>query len=881
MDTYPADSFGRSPTDREPSGVRFLKTPTEREAISRESTSSDSESEGELPVAAVVAESLRLPNIHQVQSLRKNHLDRHLLVPVREQSGREQRSRHLPHMSEPPSAWQGFQNVVAEVLERSSECLAKFRGEAGNYYVLGHQVGQTRQVSPKASRMNSDDTRALDDSLHDSRELHREESRELHREESRELQRSRARSARSAVSHHTAPGDDTPLQRSGAVNWDQQMALGEDTPFSTGSDVGFESSPSRWAMARNSVTDVAKARWAMGYGPEAHNVSERFCSWQGVVCAVILTNTCIIALEAIYISSTRLRPIFEVAECSFTMFYVYEVGHRMRKAGSSIFFMGDDWNWNIFDLAITISGVADVAVPVFTGEHQHNAAGAGRLFRVLRILRLFRAGRFLRDVDQVLTMAFSATLKLVLVVSLVLFIFAIIATNLLWDAKDPEGAAMFQDLSASMWTLFRIMTLDNWVEMVGPVMHDDPDTRFFFVIFIFFGSIALLSLVPTIFIQLKMEQDERMRKRTEHRQEQKAQVRDHDTLDVLFTFLNEHEQSNGDGTIEMSTAQELLSDPDNPDLIHVARQRKLDFDELRNMVRDVQLGLFLLQVDYGDDDIELDEEDFHTLLSSRDTVDIKQIWRSVIECHRDHFLASAQINEGLESLRSDLKKHWARPPEPPEFLGELSSCKADLERLIGEKSLEVQVVVEASRAELAGLREDLAARQASAEAAGGAEAAKVEVGLEPEAELELADLRCELQAARAGRVAAEGSLRALGTELAASSGRAAELGRELEAARRDASEQRRRANAAATAASAAARSAADDSERLQAMAANALLRPDRPYADRRPSRTTSGSRRRTQATSGDDPAPSPSRGAAATARSSIARENQTALPQEG
>jgi len=370
------------------------------------------------------------------------------------------------------------------------------------------------------------------------------------------------------------------------------------------------------------------------------------------------------------------------------MFYVFEVGNRIKMEGLARFIYGEDWGWNIFDSVVTILGVVDMMMPLYTGEHKNHGSNVGRVFRVLRILRLFRAGRFLSDVDYVLTMAFSATLKLVAVVTLVLLVFAIVATNLLWDAQDAESAEMFQDLPSSMWTLFRIMTLDDWVQMVGPIIIQEPDTKLFFVVFIFFGAIALMSLVPTIFIQLKIDQDEKQKKKLEFRNEAKKQMRDHDTLDALFTFIDSH--ADGCGNVSSSVASGM--NPDDTELKKVAHERKLTYDQIRDMVHDVQLGIFRVIADNNGEDVEMNEDDFHNILTHRDTVDLKRVWHSSIETRRDLHVKSA------------------------EMLSEIRALKADVEAAKDVKQLELLVAIEASRAELAGLREGLAAWQTSVEA---------------------------------------------------------------------------------------------------------------------------------------------------------------------
>eukprot|EP00418_Pyrodinium_bahamense_P068644 CAMPEP_0179099968 /NCGR_PEP_ID=MMETSP0796-20121207/46141_1 /TAXON_ID=73915 /ORGANISM="Pyrodinium bahamense, Strain pbaha01" /LENGTH=67 /DNA_ID=CAMNT_0020797771 /DNA_START=26 /DNA_END=226 /DNA_ORIENTATION=- len=67
-------------------------------------------------------------------------------------------------------------------------------------------------------------------------------------------------------------------------------------------------------------------------------------------------------------------------------------------------------------------------------------------------MRLFRAARFLGEVEEVLILAIKATAKLASIVALVVFVSAIVVTNLLYDVSNPKVAASFADLQTSMWS---------------------------------------------------------------------------------------------------------------------------------------------------------------------------------------------------------------------------------------------------------------------------------------------------------------------------------------------------------------------------------------------------------------------------------------------
>ncbi len=73
---------------------------------------------------------------------------------------------------------------------------------------------------------------------------------------------------------------------------------------------------------------------------------------------------------------------------------------------------------------------------------------------------------------------------------------AVMATNLFGDTDNPEVLQLFGDLPSSAYSLFQVMTMDGWrFEVVQKVVDDgNPYAPFFFLIFIFIASFAVLNL---------------------------------------------------------------------------------------------------------------------------------------------------------------------------------------------------------------------------------------------------------------------------------------------------------------------------------------------------------------------------------------------------
>jgi hypothetical protein len=180
--------------------------------------------------------------------------------------------------------------------------------------------------------------------------------------------------------------------------------------------------------------------------------------FQGFVMFLIVGNSALIAAEAQYVQDEDMKPMFRKYELFFTISYCMELALRLFEKGCP-FFYGTGAGWNIFDFTLTISGAIDALASMFSGKKALAGASAGRLFRLLRIVRMFRALKFLHDIQIAILIAGSATGKLLALVLLIVFVAGVVVTQLCKDIHEPVVQAKFGYLGISMWTLFRMMTL--------------------------------------------------------------------------------------------------------------------------------------------------------------------------------------------------------------------------------------------------------------------------------------------------------------------------------------------------------------------------------------------------------------------------------------
>ena len=216
--------------------------------------------------------------------------------------------------------------------------------------------------------------------------------------------------------------------------------------------------------------------------------SRRF---EAVIVALIVINAVTLGLETSPAVVARFGGLLFLIDKAILAVFVAELAARF------IVYRGAFFRdpWRVFDLFV----VAIALVPA-TGN-----LSVLRALRILRVLRLVSVVPSLRRVVSGLVRALPGMGSIVLLLSLVYYVFAVMATTL-YSATFPET---FGSIGASAYTLFEIMTMDSWsTGTVRPMLETHPYAWMFFLPFIIVTSFAVLNLFIGIIVSAMEEEQE-------------------------------------------------------------------------------------------------------------------------------------------------------------------------------------------------------------------------------------------------------------------------------------------------------------------------------------------------------------------------------------
>jgi voltage-gated sodium channel len=185
--------------------------------------------------------------------------------------------------------------------------------------------------------------------------------------------------------------------------------------------------------------------------------------------------------------------------------------------------------WSLFDFSV-------VAIALLPATGQFSVLRALRVLRVLRVLTIVPS---MRRVVSALLGSLPGLGSIAMVLLLIYYVFAVIATKL-FGAAFPEW---FGSIGASFYTLFQVMTLESWSMGISrPVMEQFPYAWLFFVPFILIATFTMLNLFIAIIVntmQTFTEQEHAQERAADQAAEQAEQQQLHAELAQIKAQLAE------------------------------------------------------------------------------------------------------------------------------------------------------------------------------------------------------------------------------------------------------------------------------------------------------------------------------------------------------
>ncbi|MDF2180741.1 ion transporter [Neptuniibacter sp. CAU 1671] len=218
--------------------------------------------------------------------------------------------------------------------------------------------------------------------------------------------------------------------------------------------------------------------------------------FESFVIAVIIFSALVIGAKT-YDIPTPVLTLIRWIDLFITLFFLVEISIRfLGEPDKRNFFKN---GWNIFDTLIVVISL----IPIDDSE----LALIGRLVRIFRVLRMVSMVPELRNLLNSLLIALPRLGYVVLLMFIIFYIYAAIGAFFFADINTE----LWGDITIAMLTLFRVMTFEDWTDVMYETMSVYGFSWIYYLSFIFLTAFAFLNMVIGIVVSVMEEEHEKAR----------------------------------------------------------------------------------------------------------------------------------------------------------------------------------------------------------------------------------------------------------------------------------------------------------------------------------------------------------------------------------
>ena len=213
--------------------------------------------------------------------------------------------------------------------------------------------------------------------------------------------------------------------------------------------------------------------------------------FQFLVIFIIILNAITLGINT-YEINNFFKKFIELLDYAITIFFVVEILIRFFGEPKKIEFFKN--GWNVFDSLIVL--ISLIPIP-------NNSS-----YLLLRLLRIFRVLRIISVVPELkkIIEALIDSIKRVLYVSLLLFIILYVYATIGSILFSEDIPSRWNDVGISLITLFQVLTLSSWEQVMLPLQEIYWWAWLYFFSFIIICAITMLNLLIAVLVDVVINQ---------------------------------------------------------------------------------------------------------------------------------------------------------------------------------------------------------------------------------------------------------------------------------------------------------------------------------------------------------------------------------------
>lgn len=187
--------------------------------------------------------------------------------------------------------------------------------------------------------------------------------------------------------------------------------------------------------------------------------------------------------------------VLRILDWTVTVIFLFEIALRFAAEENKFKFFNNAWN--VFDTLIVLVSL----IPIENTE----MVLVARLVRVFRVMRMISFIPELRLLLNSLLIALPRLGYVMLLMFIIFYIYAAVGSLFF----ENINSFLWGDIARAMLTLFRVMTFEDWTDVMYEVMEVYAWSWVYFVSFIFLTAFAFLNMVIGIVVNVLEEEHQR------------------------------------------------------------------------------------------------------------------------------------------------------------------------------------------------------------------------------------------------------------------------------------------------------------------------------------------------------------------------------------
>ncbi|WP_329601888.1 ion transporter [Sansalvadorimonas verongulae] len=233
-------------------------------------------------------------------------------------------------------------------------------------------------------------------------------------------------------------------------------------------------------------------------------------TFEVVVMAVIVSSALVIGMKT-FPFSTKYVTILTGVDYFISFFFLTELFVRFMAEDSLKNYVKSAWN--IFDTIVIVISI----IPIDNSE----LVLIGRVLRIFRVLRMITVVPELRVLLTSLVKVMPKIGYVSAFMFIIFYIYAAIGSTFFQEINSK----LWGDISISLLTLFRVMTFEDWTDVMYQTMEVYPLSWTYYLSFIFLTAFAFLNMIIGVVVnELEHASDDDKNKETAERDELLHQV---------------------------------------------------------------------------------------------------------------------------------------------------------------------------------------------------------------------------------------------------------------------------------------------------------------------------------------------------------------------